>query len=85
MNPLLRLLVLALVLPAAACSTLSAQQRDRAIAIAAEKGFKRSVKLPVSAPFHSPLMKPAADAMRAALASAMVAVRVGEVRGMRPL
>ncbi|KAF1699089.1 phospholipase D family protein [Pseudoxanthomonas jiangsuensis] len=35
MNPLLRLLVLALVLPAAACSTLSAQQRDRAIAIAA--------------------------------------------------
>lgn len=41
---------------------------DRAIAIAAEKGFKRSVKLPVSAPFHSPLMQPAAEAMREALA-----------------
>lgn len=40
---------------------------DRAIAIAAERGFKRSVKLPVSAPFHSPLMQPAADAMREAL------------------
>jgi [acyl-carrier-protein] S-malonyltransferase len=41
---------------------------DRAIAIAAERGFKRSVKLPVSAPFHCSLMQPAADVMRAALA-----------------
>ncbi len=41
---------------------------DRAIAIAAERGFKRSVKLPVSAPFHCSLMKPAADVMRHALA-----------------
>jgi [acyl-carrier-protein] S-malonyltransferase len=41
---------------------------DRAIAIAAERGFKRSVKLPVSAPFHCSLMQPAADAMRDALA-----------------
>jgi [acyl-carrier-protein] S-malonyltransferase len=40
---------------------------DRAIAIAAERGFKRSVKLPVSAPFHSPLMQPAADIMKEAL------------------
>lgn len=40
---------------------------DRAIAIAAEKGFKRSVLLPVSAPFHCSLMQPAADVMRAAL------------------
>jgi len=40
---------------------------DRAIAIAAERGFKRSVKLPVSAPFHCPLMQPAAEAMRRAL------------------
>ena len=40
---------------------------DRAIAIAAERGFKRSVKLPVSAPFHCSLMQPAADVMRAAL------------------
>ena len=40
---------------------------DRAIAIAAERGFKRSVKLPVSAPFHCSLMKPAADVMQKAL------------------
>lgn len=40
---------------------------DRAIALAAERGFKRSVKLPVSAPFHCALMQPAADAMREAL------------------
>lgn len=40
---------------------------DRAIALAAEQGFKRSVKLPVSAPFHCALMQPAAEAMQAAL------------------
>lgn len=40
---------------------------DRAILIAAERGFKRSVKLPVSAPFHCSLMQPAADVMQAAL------------------
>ena len=40
---------------------------DRAITIAAERGFKRSVKLPVSAPFHCSLMKPAADVMEKAL------------------
>jgi len=40
---------------------------DRAIAIAAERGFKRSVKLPVSAPFHCSLMQPAADVMARAL------------------
>jgi [acyl-carrier-protein] S-malonyltransferase len=45
---------------------------DRAIAIAAERGFKRSVKLPVSAPFHCSLMKPAADVMRQALADVTV-------------
>jgi len=41
---------------------------DRAMAIAAERGFKRSIKLPVSAPFHCPLMQPAADIMQKALA-----------------
>lgn len=40
---------------------------DRAIALATERGFKRSVKLPVSAPFHCSLMQPAADVMRGAL------------------
>ncbi len=40
---------------------------DRAIALAKEHGIKRGVKLPVSAPFHSSLMQPAADAMRGAL------------------
>ncbi|HIJ38156.1 MAG TPA: ACP S-malonyltransferase [Rhodospirillaceae bacterium] len=40
---------------------------ERAMALAAEKGFKRSMLLPVSAPFHCPLMQPAADAMAEAL------------------
>ncbi len=40
---------------------------DRAIALAAERGFRRSVKLPVSAPFHCSLMQPAAEIMREAL------------------
>ncbi|MDP9126692.1 MAG: ACP S-malonyltransferase [Pseudomonadota bacterium] len=46
---------------------------DRAIAIAAEHGFKRSVKLPVSAPFHCALMEPAAKVMQKALN--MVAIK----------
>jgi [acyl-carrier-protein] S-malonyltransferase len=41
---------------------------DRAIALAPSKGIKRGILLPVSAPFHSSLMAPAADAMEAALA-----------------
>jgi [acyl-carrier-protein] S-malonyltransferase len=40
---------------------------DRAVIIARDYGGRRSVMLPVSAPFHSPLMAPAAAAMRAAL------------------
>lgn len=46
---------------------------DRALVLAAERGFKRSVKLPVSAPFHSPLMQPAAEVMREALAKTAIA------------
>ena len=45
---------------------------DRAIAIATARGFKRSVKLPVSAPFHCSLMQPAADVMREALAAVAI-------------
>ena len=43
---------------------------DRAIGLAKEHGAKRAVRLPVSAPFHCPLMAPAAQAMRDALAEA---------------
>ena len=41
---------------------------EKAAALCSEKGAKRALMLPVSAPFHSPLMAPAADAMRDALA-----------------
>jgi [acyl-carrier-protein] S-malonyltransferase len=40
---------------------------DRAIEMAKEMGAKRAVPLPVSAPFHCPLMQPAAEAMGDAL------------------
>jgi [acyl-carrier-protein] S-malonyltransferase len=40
---------------------------ERAVAIAAERGVRRSIMLPVSAPFHCALMKPAADEMEEAL------------------
>lgn len=41
---------------------------EKAAALATDKGAKRAILLPVSAPFHSKLMAPAADAMREALA-----------------
>lgn len=41
---------------------------ERAAVIAKEKGAKRAVMLPVSAPFHCALMQPAADVMAEALA-----------------
>ena len=43
------------------------QAIERAIAIARERGARRSVILPVSAPFHSPLMAPVARVMAKAL------------------
>jgi len=45
---------------------------DAALAYAKEKGV-RAIALNVSAPFHSPLMQPAADAMAEALAGASIA------------
>jgi [acyl-carrier-protein] S-malonyltransferase len=36
---------------------------ERAVAMVKDHGIKRGVLLPVSAPFHCPLMQPAADAM----------------------
>jgi [acyl-carrier-protein] S-malonyltransferase len=45
---------------------------DRACEIAKEKGVKRAILLPVSAPFHSALMAPAASAMQEALKTAII-------------
>ncbi|AMM86774.1 ACP S-malonyltransferase [Martelella sp. AD-3] len=41
---------------------------EKGVALATDKGAKRALLLPVSAPFHSSLMAPAADAMEEALA-----------------
>jgi [acyl-carrier-protein] S-malonyltransferase len=46
---------------------------ERAVKLAAERGGKKSVLLPVSAPFHCALMKPAADRLAAELARVVVA------------
>ncbi len=45
---------------------------ERAIELAKAKGAKRALMLPVSAPFHCPLMKPAADVMAEALANTTI-------------
>jgi [acyl-carrier-protein] S-malonyltransferase len=45
----------------------------RAIEIAKARGARRSVLLPVSAPFHCMLMRPAAEAMAEALANVAIA------------
>jgi [acyl-carrier-protein] S-malonyltransferase len=42
---------------------------DKACEIAKAKGAKRAMRLPVSAPFHSSLLKPASDRLREYMAS----------------
>lgn len=46
---------------------------ERAVEMAKERGAKRAVMLPVSAPFHCALMAPAADVMAKALADVTIA------------
>ena len=48
------------------------QAVERAVEIAKARGVKRAMMLPVSAPFHCSLMRPAADAMAEALAKVAV-------------
>lgn len=45
---------------------------DRAIAVAKQRGMRRALPLPVSAPFHCALMKPAEERLRPVLESAHV-------------
>ncbi len=49
---------------------------ERAIALAKEQGAKRAMLLPVSAPFHSALMQPAAER----LAEVLEPLKIGEFR-----
>jgi [acyl-carrier-protein] S-malonyltransferase len=50
---------------------------ERAVGLAAEQGARRAIMLPVSAPFHCSLMRPAAEIMEEALAeSGLEAPRV---------
>ena len=45
---------------------------ERAVELAKARGVKRAMMLPVSAPFHCPLMQPAAEVMAAALGKVSV-------------
>ncbi len=56
----------------------SAGAVDRAIEVLKERGAKRAIKLPVSVPSHTALMKPAAERLAEFLAD--IELRSGEVR-----
>ncbi|MFK7945685.1 MAG: ACP S-malonyltransferase [Paracoccaceae bacterium] len=57
---------------------------ERAVEMAKERGAKRALLLPVSAPFHCALMQPAADRMAEALADTEIAApRVPLVANVR--
>ncbi|WP_313809224.1 ACP S-malonyltransferase [Sphingobium sp.] len=45
---------------------------ERAVALVKDHGIKRGLLLPVSAPFHCPLMQPAAEAMEETLGKATI-------------
>lgn len=45
---------------------------ERASAACLAKGAKRAIRLPVSAPFHSPLMRPARERMKELLAATVI-------------
>ncbi len=45
---------------------------ERAVALAPQRGAKRAMLLPVSAPFHCSLMQPAADVMAEALSTVVI-------------
>ena len=47
---------------------------EAAVELAKEKGARKAMMLPVSAPFHCPLMQPAADVMEEALAKVDLSV-----------
>jgi [acyl-carrier-protein] S-malonyltransferase len=56
---------------------------ERAVGLAGQRGGKKSVLLPVSAPFHCALMKPAADRLAAELRRVTVAApRIPVVRNV---
>jgi len=45
---------------------------ERALAIASERGAKRALRLPVSAPFHCPLMLPAGERLQSELEQVVI-------------
>ncbi|MET0985740.1 MAG: ACP S-malonyltransferase [Steroidobacteraceae bacterium] len=49
---------------------------ERAIEVLKSKGAKRAIKLPVSAPSHTPLMQPAAERLRERLAQVQLATPI---------